>query len=50
MITSCQLLDIIEAAHISLYRGGADNHLQIQSAGEDLAWLLGQVIEARIVI
>ena len=24
--------------------------LQIQSAGEDLAWLLGQVVEARIVI
>lgn len=26
MITGCQLLDIIEAAHISPYRGEADNH------------------------
>jgi hypothetical protein len=26
MITSCQLLDIIEAAHISPYRGEVDNH------------------------
>lgn len=26
MITGCQLLDIIEAAHISPYRGNGDNH------------------------
>ncbi len=28
MITGCQLLDIIEAAHISPYRGDNDNHLE----------------------
>lgn len=40
----------MQKTHLSILASDIVTPLQIQLAGEDLAWLLGQVVEAKIVI